>query len=164
MFKSFLVKFTTFFLIENTEEAAFAQQRKLHLRRQDMLFKKYYDMTNPNFRNFIIGLLQNLEPYHLNKGSIIFNELDGVAEIMFVCHGSIGVGYEINKFKKITMQLINRAVIGAYYATFNERSNFIYCSTSPVESHFIRKHAWLQLLEANQMLAQTMKRRTLDHY
>jgi len=134
------------------------------IKRRDIQYKSYYDMTDPNFRNLMIGVVQNLEPLHMKKGVIILNELDEVGEIMFVCDGSIGVGYELNKFKKVVLRFNNRCVIGAFYATFNQRSNFIYCSTSDIESHFIRRHAWLQLLEDVPLIAYGMKKRILEHY
>jgi len=50
---------------------------------------------------------------------IIVNELDELGEIYFVYKGNVGVGYEINKFKKVVLEFNNRCVVGAYYATFN---------------------------------------------
>ena len=86
---------------------------------KDMYFKRYYDMTNPVYRAFMIEVVQNLEPYHQPKGVLLVNELDEVGEILFVQQGSIGVGYEINRMKRIVLQFTNRYVIGAFYATFN---------------------------------------------
>ena len=42
-----------------------------------------------------------MEPLHLGLGTILMDELDEVGEITFVHKGKIGVGYEINKMKKL---------------------------------------------------------------
>ena len=58
-------------------------------------------MTNSDFRNLIVGILQHLEPFNMKKGQILFYELDDVSKIIFILNGSMGVGYELNKIKKI---------------------------------------------------------------
>jgi len=45
----------------------------------------------------MIKVLQNLEPVHYNKGTLLFTELDDVNEVIFVEHGFYDIGYEINK-------------------------------------------------------------------
>jgi len=45
--------------------------------------------------------------------------MDEVNEIIFVHKGNAGIGYELNKIKKLVIQFIDKCVIGAYYATFN---------------------------------------------
>ena len=58
-------------------------------------------MTNNNFRDFLIAIIYNLEPNHYKRGVVIGSELDEFGEIIFVYDGSIGIGYELNKFRKI---------------------------------------------------------------
>jgi len=55
-----------------------------------------------------------------------------VGEINFVHTGNVGVGYELNKFKKLILQFNDKCVIGDFYTTFNQRANFIYCSTTEI--------------------------------
>jgi len=59
-----------------------------------------------------------LEPLQFEKGIILLNELDELGELTFVFKGRIGVGYEINKVKKICIQFNHRYVIGAFNVTF----------------------------------------------
>jgi len=49
-------------------------------------------------------------------------EMDEVLDIKFINIGSVGVGYEINKIKKIVVQFSDKVVIGAFYASFGQRS------------------------------------------
>ena len=81
--------------------------------------KRYYDMTNANYRNFIYDVIRVIEPNYYKKGTILLSELDEVNSIMFVHKGDIGVGFEINKIKKIKITFLQKSVIGAFYATFN---------------------------------------------
>jgi len=147
-------------LIENSEGSVHDKEKNSTMFRvKDMFFKRYYDMTNPVYRAFMIEVVQNLEPYHQPTGVLLVNELDEVGEILFVQKGGIGVGYEINRMKRIVLQFTNRYVIGAFYATFNQRSNFIYCTTSDMESYFIRRFKWLEILDENALIATDMKLR-----
>jgi hypothetical protein len=45
----------------------------------------------------MMAILTHLEPRHELKGSIIFEELEEVEEIIFVQKGFVDIGYEINK-------------------------------------------------------------------
>jgi len=42
-----------------------------------------------------------------------------VGEIYFVHTGNVGIGYELNKFKKLILQFNDKCVIGDFYTTFN---------------------------------------------
>lgn len=53
--------------------------------------------------------------------------------------GSILIGYEINKEKKYTVHLKERALIGAHDTTFVKKSEFIYTAYSNIEGFFIRQ-------------------------
>ena len=45
--------------------------------------------------------------------------MDEVGEIIFVHQGNVGVGYELNKFKKLVLTFNDKCVIGDFYSTFN---------------------------------------------
>jgi len=49
----------------------------------------------------------------------LINELDEYNEITFIEKGKLGIGYEINKVKKLPVQFKNKCIIGAFGATFN---------------------------------------------
>jgi len=43
----------------------------------------------------------HLMPRYEIKGTLLINELDEYGEVTFCHKGIVGIGYEINKFKKI---------------------------------------------------------------
>ena len=79
-----------------------------------------------NYRDFMISLLQGLEPRFEEKGSLLFDELQEISEIVFIIRGKVDVGYELNKNKRFVVRFQDQCVIGAYNCTFNVRSMFIY--------------------------------------
>ena len=76
---------------------------------------------------------------------------------MFVHKGKIGVGYELNKIKKIVAQFIDKCVISAYYVTFKKRSNFLYATMTEVESTFIRRQVWDDILDECENISRDIK-------
>lgn len=45
----------------------------------------------------MLQLLQYLEPRHEDAGTILFQELDEINEVIFIETGECDIGYEINK-------------------------------------------------------------------
>ena len=72
-------------------------------------------MTDFHFRSFMYKIVQSIEPYEIPKGTEIVAEMHDVGEITFIIDGIVGIGYEINKIKRIPLLMKNRCVIGAYY-------------------------------------------------
>ena len=58
---------------------------------------KLMTWEDQNYRNFMLGILQSLEPRHEYKGTILFEELQEISEIIFISKGNIDIGYELNK-------------------------------------------------------------------
>lgn len=48
---------------------------------------------DPSYKEFMLSILQNLEPRYEKKGTILYSELEEIAEIFFVSKGSTDVGY-----------------------------------------------------------------------
>ena len=84
-------------------------------------------------------LLKNLNPIEHKKYTIIANELDEFNEITFCQTGSVLVGYELNHKRRYCLKLYNYFILGAYFLTFNKKSNYIYRANSNVTGFFIRK-------------------------
>ena len=103
-------------------------------------------MLDPSYHDFMIELLTKLEPIKINFGKIIRNELDEFGELTFVTHGSIGIGYELNRIKKIVLQYRESGEMGSFETTFNHRSEFVYVATSDIRGYFVRKNVWSDLL------------------
>lgn len=67
----------------------------------DMWHKEYFSMADQQYHDFMIKLLTMLEPRYEPVKTLLVNELDEFGEISFVSQGNIGIGYEINRVKKI---------------------------------------------------------------
>ena len=95
----------------------------------------------------MLQIVRNLEPQQWLNAEVMINELDEAGQIIFVHKGKIGVGYELNKIKKVVAQFINKCVIGSFYVTFKKRSNFLYITIGEVDTCFIRRHIWIQIID-----------------
>ena len=109
--------------------------------------KTFYTWNDMEYRDFMIGVLMNLEPITYAKNTVLINELDEFSEITFINKGIVMIGYEINKEKRYCIQFNDRCVIGAYGITFNKRASFLYACKTDVEGFFIRKIKWLETVE-----------------
>lgn len=66
--------------------------------------RNFYTWFDCNYRDFMINILQNLEPIYHSKGTQIAGELDEFGEVLFVEKGLIYIGYEINKHRKFCVK------------------------------------------------------------
>jgi hypothetical protein len=79
----------------------------------------------------------------------LYNELDEVNEVIFFNKGDFDVGFEINRERYFVVRYQNNQnanIIGAYGATFNKRSKFIYKTASYCEGFYVRKTKWKTLM------------------
>ena len=60
-----------------------------------------YTMNDNIYRDFMYGVLTNLEPRYEQNGFYLVKELDSFEEITFISQGKVGLGFEVNKNKKI---------------------------------------------------------------
>ena len=124
------------------------KKRTLSIFDQEQLYNKnFYTWGDMEYRDFMIGVLMNLEPIKYHKNMILINELDEFSEITFINKGIVMIGYELNKEKRYCIQFNDRCVIGAYGITFNKRASFLYACKTDVEGFFIRKLKWLETIE-----------------
>ena len=79
-------------------------------------------------------------------GSLLYEELDEMNEVIFVQNGIIDIGFAINKIKKYALRFESKYVLGAYNCTFNERSMFIYKCKTGCSGYYLRKNTWKNLL------------------
>jgi len=150
MFKDFLEAFTTFFSIQNP---------KAHT--NDF---KFFSWGDADYREFMITLLQHLEPKREPKGTILYDELDEYDQVIFVMRGEVVVGFEINKERRYCMKFAEKCVIGPYNVTFNQRAVFIYTCLTNIQGFFIRKSNWYNLLDASPEVAAPLKTSILTAY
>ena len=132
---------------------------------QSTLFNKnFYTWDDAEYRDFMIGVLMNLEPIHYEKNRVLINELDEFSEITFINKGIVMIGYELNHEKRYCIQFNDRCVIGAYGITFNKRASFLYACKTDVEGFFIRKDKWLEAVEQAPLIEKVFKKNVLIDY
>lgn len=115
----------------------------------------YYTWEDQNYQNFIIALLSNLEPRQEERHVLILEELDEVNEVIFFDKGTYEVGFEINKKRYFVIRYKNDKnlkanIIGAYEATFNKRSNFVYRTATKCQGYFIRRSKWKSITDSDE--------------
>lgn len=73
----------------------------------------------------MIQTVQFLEPRIEVAGITIFDELDEVNEIIFIMHGTVDMGFELNKMRKIGLRFRKSNAFGAYECIKDQRSSYI---------------------------------------
>jgi hypothetical protein len=81
-------------------------------------------------------------------------ELDEVNEVIFFDKGTYEVGFEINKKVYYVIRYKNDKnlkanIIGAYGATFNTRSHFVYRTYTKCEGFYIRRTKWKEITDSD---------------
>jgi hypothetical protein len=111
----------------------------------------------------MIHMLQSLEPRYVPKRTVILDEFDECNEIMFVCSGSVLVGYEVNNVKKYCIKM-DRIVVGGHGVIANKRSEFVYCSLNILNASSIRKENWKKLIDEHPDMAEKFSIKILTSY
>lgn len=127
LYRDFLKSFRRFFTIKNP-----AGQ-----------WPSYFTWDNQKYQNFMLGILQNLEPRREESGVMLIRELDEFTEVFFFNRGTYEIGFEINHKEFYVLKYKNCNVIGAYGVTFNVRALFLYKTFSVCEGYSIRKQNWI---------------------
>ena len=117
----------------------------------------YYTWQDQIYRDFMMQILQKLEPRYMSKNQMIFEELDDINEIIFVQQGQVDIGYEVNKKKKFVIRYINKTLIGAFNCTFNIRAIFCYLAKTVCEGFMIRKVDWMQILRESPVIGEVVR-------
>lgn len=90
LFSNFLKSFRYTFMIPKDPEEHKIMKHYYH---------DFYTWEDQEFRGFMIDFLTYLVPRFEEPGTILIDELESVEEIIFIEHGSLEMGYEINKVK-----------------------------------------------------------------
>ena len=120
--------------------------------------------SNQSYRDFMIKMVSYLEPRYEPAGTIIFQELEEVNEILFIDRGVVDVGYEINKERKFCIRHSHHVVIGAYNVTFNKRAVFVYRCKRDCHGYFIRRENWHDCLDVDDYIKETIKSNVKEQY
>lgn len=149
LFKNFLQSFRKYFTMPNYEN-----RNK----------NSFYTWFNFDYQNFMIEVLQKLEPIFIKAKTVMYNELDDVNEVTFVQQGQYDVGYEINKQVHLKMRFPNKTVIGQFEVCFDKRILFIFKSFHDCKGYIIRKQNFRDLENEHFMLYQGLKNKALFNY
>lgn len=95
-------------------------------------------------------------------GSLIYEELDEMNEVIFVQNGVIDIGFAINKIKKYALRFESKYVLGAYNCAFNERSMFIYKCKTECSGYYLRKNTWKNLLDEYPIIQEIIQNHLRD--
>jgi len=87
---------------------------------------QFYTWENNEYREYMTLILINLEPRFEKAGTILYDELDEVNEVLFMNNGEVDVGFKINGQAKFIIRFHCGTIIGAYNCTFSKRTSFIY--------------------------------------
>lgn len=107
------------------------------------------------YSDFMVSLMQMMEPRFMLTNTIIFHELDEVTEVLFFKNGSFDLGFELNGKHQYVLRYVNSAVpneknageaIGEYGCSLNKTSPFIIKAASFCDGFYIRKLYWSELL------------------
>ena len=116
-----------------------------------------YTWQDPAYRDFMMQFLRDLDPRHVVGGSMIFDELDDINEVIFIKKGVVEIGYQMNKQRRYVVRYENKTMIGAYNCTCNMRIIFCYRARTDCEGYTIRKEAWVRLLNQHQEVGDLIK-------
>ena len=78
----------------------------------------FYEYKDNEYQEFIIDLIQELEPRYFAPWTVIYQELDECLEMYFVLKGTFDVGYELNKKATYRLRIGSKHVIGAFNMQF----------------------------------------------
>ena len=105
-----------------------------------------------------------MEPRKEEAGSIIYAELEEICEIIFHELGEIDIGFTINHQDKMVIRMKKGTILGAYNCTYNKKTMFLYKCKTDIEGYMLRKQVWLEILEDNKIICETLKENIKKYY
>jgi len=79
--------------------------------------------------------------------------------------GTIDIGFEVNKQSRFCLRYTEKVVIGAYNVCNSLRTMFVYKCKSNCDGYFIRKGAWLNILEfTDPFIAEYIRKNVKENY
>ena len=106
----------------------------------------YYTIDqDEEYRDFILSILNVLEPRFEEIGSIIIDENEVVLEMIFIISGQVDIGFMIDRDFIASVQFAQGRVFGAYEMFNSKKSKFQYKCKTRMEGYFIRKSNFMNL-------------------
>lgn len=107
----------------------------------------YCTMHHQFYRDFMVKIVENLEPRYEEANTVLLDECDEINEIFFVEQGEVLIGYELNKEKRFCISKKDYAVIGGFNCIFDYESEYIYLAKSNLHGQAIRQVIIKQILK-----------------
>ena len=139
-------------------------------------FKKFFEFpknkrkgsvfkwVDEEYAEYMIKLLQSLEPRQYHQGENIHDELDEILEITFIQHGSVLCGYQLNKRDKMKLHFPPGTVIGGFNCLFFQKSSFIYRTKIEIQAYALKKKPLMELAQEYPDIYMLMKKRFFTIY
>ena len=112
----------------------------------------------------MISLFMQMEPRQEEKGTVIFNELDEVNEMIFNERGSIDVGFQITKKNYMCVRINQGSIICGFNCMANKKNQFVYKAVTKIEGYMLRKHVWFDLMDSFERVASILKLNVKNHF
>ena len=82
------------------------------------------------YMDFMLMLFRNLSPIRCPKGTLLYNQLEEISEVVFIEQGNIDVGFSVNNKEKWSLRLYDHSIIGAYNCIHSLKTSFMYKNVS----------------------------------
>ena len=165
LFEDFLALFKVHFIFKKPQ----------HFQDKQGLIK-YYDWADQQYSDFMIKLLQALEPRAYTQGEYIFEEGDEIDEQIYVISrdtrkvgylnntGIYAVGFKHGHQRYFHVRLGPKTIICGYENLFERPAEYTYKALMPVDAYGLRKRDLKPLLNDELEFKQQMCKYTLEYY
>ena len=139
---------------------------KEHFKFHKLEFSKRIEIgwSDNNYQQFMLKMLQALEPRSYPPHSFLFEENEEVNEQVYVLSGSLTVGFKHNEQRFYYVKLEKKSCIGAYENMLSCNSEFYYRALSVVEGLGIRKLKLKPLLDRYPPLRDQLQKKVIQNY
>jgi hypothetical protein len=130
LFKDFMYLFKSHFLRLVREDSNGRPERA------------FWGWEDNAFQQFMIKLLQSLEPRFYHKKQYIFDQGEEVNEQIYITSGSYSIGFHLNNNSNQTyfhVKLKHKTIIGGYENLLGYESEFYYKALNFTEGYGLRK-------------------------
>ena len=107
----------------------------------------FFNWNDQIYRDFIVDVLQNLEPITIPGKTVLYHELEESDLAYFFMEGHFDVGYCIDLEERFKLRFKNYSVVGLYGVTFFKRSQYIYRTHNTCSGYFIRRPKWKNIMD-----------------
>ncbi|CDW76967.1 cation channel family protein [Stylonychia lemnae] len=161
LFKNFLYQFRSYFTIERDPSEL---NDSMSLEDSKVQKLKFYNWNDTQYAQFMMNIMQNLEPRKYQRNDLILYDLEEVDEVIYVCSGQYGVGYQLNNQEYIAVKIGQKSVIGDHSVVFRKRSEFMYRALGEMDCYGLRKNRLYTIFDKYKEFSAKMKKNISSRY